>query len=122
MTEDVGTTPRRKLSTRERLAVWEKCKGICQGPCGRKLTPSDQWQADHPRALGLGGDDNPDLLVVLCEWCFPTKNANDASRIADAKRQKARNIGIKRQPTGRPFPCGRQSPWKKKISGEVVRR
>lgn len=95
MTIDVPTTPRRKLSDRERLAVWEKCGGRCFGPCKRKLSPGDLWQADHPRALGLGGDDNPDLLVVLCEWCYPTKNKDDVRRIAKAKRSKIRHVGAK---------------------------
>lgn len=99
---DVPTTPRRRLSDRERLRVWERCAGTCQGPCKRKLAPGDGWQADHPRALGLGGEDNPDLLVVLCEWCYPTKNKDDASRIAKAKRGKARHIGGPRR-SGRGF-------------------
>lgn len=97
MTEDVGTTPRRKLSTRDRLAVWERCAGRCT--CGRKVQVGEAWQADHPRALGLGGADNPVDLVVLGECCMPAKNADDMHRIAKAKRQKARHIGAHRPRT-----------------------
>jgi len=96
MTTDVGTTPRRQLSPRQRLAVWERCEGRCHGPCGRLLRPGDVWQADHPRALGLGGPDDPTILVILCEWCFPAKNAADTRAIAKAKRGKIRHIGAKR--------------------------
>lgn len=94
---DLGTTPRRKLSPRERLAIWEKCRGICV--CGRKVQCGESWQADHPRALGLAGRDDHAALVVLGECCFPAKNADDASRIAKAKRMKQRHVGIRRPRT-----------------------
>lgn len=97
MIRDCPTTPRRKLSPRERLAIFERCKGICT--CGRKVQTGEKWQADHPRALGLGGADNPDDLVVLGKCCFPDKNAADASMIARAKRIKARHIGIRKPRT-----------------------
>lgn len=96
---DVPTTPRRRLSTRDRLRVWERCVGNCV--CGRKVLTGEPWQADHPRALGLGGADNPALLVVLGPCCMPAKNAADAHSIAKAKRQKARHIGAKT--SKRPF-------------------
>jgi 5-methylcytosine-specific restriction endonuclease McrA len=94
MTIDVATTPRRKLTTKERLSVWERDKGHC-AICGRKLAPGDVWQADHPRALGLGGPDCLELLRVICSWCYPEKNADDTRRIAKAKRGKARHVGAK---------------------------
>lgn len=97
MSEDVGTTPRRKLSARDRLAVFERCHGQCT--CGRKVQVGEYWQADHPRALGLGGADNPAELVVLGECCLPAKNADDMRRIAKAKRQKTRHIGIRKPRT-----------------------
>jgi 5-methylcytosine-specific restriction protein A len=99
MVEDCRTTSRRKLSTRQRLAVWERCAGRCV--CGRKVQVAERWQADHPRALGLSGPDDPDLLVVLGPCCTASKNAADIHAIARAKRMKARHVGAYR--SKRPF-------------------
>lgn len=118
---DVSTTRRRKLSTRDRLRVWEKFGGVCQGPCGRKLSANDKWIAEHPIPLGLGGTDDREVLELWCEWCADNKtHTEDIPRIAKAKRQKAKHLGIK-QPKGRPLPGTKASGIRKRMNGDVER-
>ena len=43
-----------RLSTRQRVALFEKHHGICH-ICGLPIVPGQRWQVSHPIPLGLGG-------------------------------------------------------------------
>jgi hypothetical protein len=51
--------------------------------------------------------------------CHATKTVADIAGIAKAKRIRQKHFGARRASR---WPCSRDSKWKKKISGEVVRR
>lgn len=119
---DLATTPRRKLSTRDRLAVFERAGGICV-LCSRKIAAGERWIAEHIRALGLGGEDAPDNMAPAHEACARAKTNGrdgDLARIAKAKRVKAKHIGAHR--SARPMPGSRASGWRKRMDGRVERR
>lgn len=118
---DVGTTPRARLSTRDRLAVWEAHAGRCC-ICAAKIDGvRERWIVEHVRALELGGADERSNMAPAHEHCARTiKTPDDHRRAAKAKRVKARHLGVKQSAT--PMPFGRKSPFKKLFSGEVVRR
>jgi hypothetical protein len=61
------------------------------------------------------------LLIVECSALLViAKRQDDVGNIAKAKRRYARDIGAK---TSRnPMPGGRASKWKRKLSGQWVRR
>lgn len=117
---DVGTTPRAKISTRARLAVWEAHGGICC-ICGRKIEAGEKWIAEHVRALELGGADDQSNLAPAHESCAREKTRDDHRRAAKAKRVKARHVGAK-APSKRPMPGSRASGWKRKMDGTWERR
>ncbi|MBL0405037.1 HNH endonuclease [Microvirga aerilata] len=117
---DLGTTLRRRLSPRQRLAIWERARGIC-AICERRIDGvRERWIVEHIRALELGGQDEPDNMGPAHETCGRTKTREDHRRTAKAKRQKIQHLGANE--AKRPLPCGRRSRWKRKIDGTIVPR
>ncbi len=118
--EDVSTTARRKLTPQRPLLVWEKAGGICV-LCKRKIDGvRERWIVEHIHALELGGPDDLDNMGPAHETCAAVKTQDDHRRAAQAKRQKIRHIGA--NGSKRPLPFGKASPWKRKVSGEIVPR
>lgn len=118
--EDVGTTVRRKLTPHRRLQAWERTGGVCV-LCNRKIDGvRERWIVEHIRALELGGEDDLSNMGPAHEACALLKTGDDHRRAAQAKRQKIRHIGA--EATRRPLPFGKNSPWKRKVSGRIVPR
>lgn len=118
MTEDVGTTKRGNLSTRRKLAIFEREKGLC-ALCGCRLQPG-KFIYEHMRALELGGSDTDDNIRLTCLPCAGSKTRDDHRRAAKAKRVKAKSLGLKKSKN--PLPGSKGSKWKRKMDGSVVRR
>ena len=92
-TQDVGTTPRKPLTPRERLAMFEAFGGRCQ--LCQQMIVGAKWRDEHMRALGLGGTNKWDNRAPVHIECAEAKNKDDLPRIAKAKRQKQAHLGIK---------------------------
>jgi hypothetical protein len=115
---DVGTTPRGTMSPMRRLRIFEAGRGVCI-LCDQRIRAGDTWTVEHRTPLGLGGADTDENCGPAHEACRRIKDKTDVAAIAKAKRAKAKHFGIRKQSS---FPCGRSSPWKKRIDGSVVRR
>lgn len=117
---DVATTPRRRLTARERLQVWERTGGVCV-VCARQIDGvREAWIVEHMRALELGGVDDVDNMGPAHLACAQEKTRADHKAAAKAKRVKARHLGISTPRS--PLPGGKKSRWKRKVTGEVVPR
>lgn len=117
---DLSTTSRSRLSRRDRLAAFERHKGICC-LCDRRIDGvRERWIVEHVRALELGGDDAPENMAPAHEACGRAKTVDDHRRAAKAKRVKARHIGAK-PPSKRPMPGSRASGLRKRMDGTVER-
>jgi 5-methylcytosine-specific restriction protein A len=96
---DIGTSKRLAMSQGRILRIWEASKGICclcdQPINGTKAT----WYVEHIRALELGGKDTDDNCAPAHYECKPAKDADDHSRAAEAKREKAAALGIPKRST-----------------------
>jgi len=104
-----------------RLNLFLERKGLC-GLCQSKISVGKSWDIDHILPLALGGTNEPTNLQILCKPCHKAKTTqSDIPAIAKAKRRRAKHIGA-RSPTIRPIPGSRNSPWKKKIDGTLVKR
>ena len=113
---------RPNIAPKTRLSLFLLAKGHCQS-CQSKIYPGQIWEVDHIIPLALGGSNEPQNLQILCKICHQYKtNQNDISQIAKAKRQEIKHLGAKRSDQACQWPCGKQSKWKKKITGEIVRR
>lgn len=118
---------RRSYSAKERTEIWDRCCGENKFPtcnvCGFSVAPGQEWDVSHePRGTpaALGGNE----VGVAHRRCNRAHGAQVVNpMVAKVKRVRAKHIGARERGIGhRPLPCGRESGWRKKISGEVVRR
>jgi 5-methylcytosine-specific restriction endonuclease McrA len=119
VTEDVGTTKRGHLTSRDRREIWERERGHCM-ICNAKLQVG-RFIFEHVRALELGGTDTKDNIRLTCTGCAREKTRDDHSRAAHAKRQKSSVLGLK-PPSRNPLPGSKSSPWKRTFNNGWVRR
>lgn len=110
---------RQEFSKRTKLDAFRRANGRCE-QCTAPLFPG-KFEYDHVTEDTFGGEPALDNCKVLCLACHDTKTKSRSPIIAKSNRVRNRHIGIDRHTT-RPLPCGRNSKWKKKMSGEVVAR
>jgi 5-methylcytosine-specific restriction endonuclease McrA len=87
---------RRPLSTTRKLKLWETCGGVCH-ICEQKIRVGERWDVEHIIPLAMGGADDESNMAPAHAACHAPKTVEDVGRIAKAKRQKARHIGIKKR-------------------------
>jgi 5-methylcytosine-specific restriction endonuclease McrA len=112
---------RRSISTKERARLFTLHGGCCH-ICEGKIHVGEAWDVSHVIPLALGGDDDDVNRMLAHRKCHRVRTSEqDIPFIARAKRRAANHAGA-RAPSSRPLPGGRNSKWRKKISGEVVPR
>jgi 5-methylcytosine-specific restriction protein A len=114
-------TTRKRLSTKDRVRIFELAKGVCH-LCDGKITTGQSWEVSHAVPLEMGGADEIQNMFPAHKACHAAQTAKiDIPMIAKAKRRQARHLGIKKH-TSRPMPGSRASGWKRKFNGSVERR
>lgn len=116
---------RTEFPKRVKAAAFARCcddKGIphCE-TCGIVLTGGNIVY-EHVQPDGLGGEPTLENCKVFCRKICATRKTvdEDNPRMVKADAQLKKNYGISK---GRSrFACGKDSPWKQKIGGGVVRR
>lgn len=111
---------RRRFSETKLMARLLEFDGRC-AECKAKIDMKNQPEWDHVIPLALGGTDTLDNLQPLCRPCHRAKTGTDKGHIAKAGRMNRRAAGIGRT-VKHPLPGSRNSKWKKKLDGTVVRR
>lgn len=107
MTTSTFTHAKRGAMTAQRaLKIFERRGGRCYCPantadrefygCKRPLFPKDDWRVEHGIALENGGTDDDDNLWIICEWCWPEKDADDHGQAGHGRRMAARRSVPKR--------------------------
>lgn len=91
------------------------CCAICQRPVVGKL----RAEFDHIVSLVLGGENRETNIRLICHECHAPKTALDVKLKAKVARVRKRHLGLKKPSK---FPFSRNSQFKRKVSGEVVRR
>ena len=117
-------TARKHISTRTRLAIFERHGGICH-LCGGKVQAGEAWDVSHEIPLEIGGADDETNWLVAHRRCHRTHTATvDVPAIAKAKRREAKHKGATAPPrvkiTSRGFSKSpRQNPTKtpEKLAG-----
>ena len=94
MTTDVCTTPRKPLTPRQRLKLFEDHGGIC-ALCELRIIAGEKWRDEHMRALGLGGSNDPENRAPVHIHCAEAKDPIDMAAINKAKAVKRKALGIK---------------------------
>ena len=86
-------TTRRKISTRERVKIFERNGGRCH-LCSTTVQPGQEWHVSHEIPLECGGADDDQNRKVAHATCHRSHTAKvDAPLIAKVKRQHAKHIG-----------------------------
>ena len=94
--------------------------GICH-MCKMKVVSGQEWDISHDIPLEAGGKDDETNWFVAHRKCHREHTAKvDMPLIAKVKRIHQKHIGAKKSRS--PMPMGKNSKWKKKMDGTVVRR
>jgi 5-methylcytosine-specific restriction protein A len=106
-----------EFSNKVKRDALKRANGKCQG-CPASLS-LNKYHYDHRIPDQMGGDASLDNCQVLCFACHKEKTRRDAADIAKAKRRERKHLGIRRESR---FAGSKASGFKRKVSGEVVRR
>lgn len=118
--EWIGKTPDSPVPDRVKVRVLEKYEHRCHWS-GREIREGDAWDVDHVKAIINGGENREsNLAPILRGKPHKEKSAQDVQMKSRAYQSKRRRFRLKR--AKHPMPCGRNSKFKKKITGEVVLR
>jgi 5-methylcytosine-specific restriction endonuclease McrA len=103
-----------------KLRVFEAHEGRCH-ISGAKIMPGMQWHCDHVIPLIEGGGNRESNLAPALVQCHKRKTASEVARKAKANRLRQKHLGIEKKKKSQ-WPCGKDSPLKKKLNGDVVLR
>ena len=98
---------------------------VCHCGCKGIIYPKDTaWRADHNKRWADGGRDTPDNLYPIklsCDAGKGGKAARDNRSVKKARRVSDKLYGYRAR-KGPPMMGSRDSPFKKRMDGTVVRR
>jgi 5-methylcytosine-specific restriction protein A len=100
---------------RVRIRVWEKWNGRCH-ITGRRIYPGDKWELDHIKPLIMQGENRESNLAPALTHAHREKTRDEVKIKAKVARARGKHISGTNEK--KPW----NSKWKKKMSGEVVRR
>lgn len=113
---------RQRLTRNQRAKMHDAHGSICV-VCREPIPPGEPFIDEHVIPLELGGSNDKSNRGPAHIACAKHKTQRDRKMIDKAKRVRAKHLGIRKSKSNRStFACSKDSPFKKKISGEVVRR
>jgi hypothetical protein len=109
-----------KITAKRRADIFLARGGMCH-LCSLKVVPGEDWDVSHDIPLEAGGKDDETNWFVAHRKCHRVHTSTvDMPLIAKVKRVHQRHIGAKQSKS--PLPGGRNSKWKKRMDGTVVKR
>lgn len=108
-----------EFTRKTRAEAFARCGGKCEG-CGARLK-AGEGEYDHRIPCAHGGEATLENCQVLCRGCHKAKTARNKAETERAKRRADKHSGAWK-PSSRPIPGSRNTPFKRKINGETVRR
>ena len=120
---------RLEFTSKTKRVAYERSAGLCEchlvpwiKGCGGQKLIEGRIRYEHVVPDKIRPDNSLGNCAVLSIGCWREKtDAYDLPTIAKSNRVRDLARGIRRQ-TSRPMPCGRDSPFKKRFDGSVVRR
>jgi 5-methylcytosine-specific restriction enzyme A len=110
---------RRRMTPLRRARIFDAAGGVCH-ICDLRILAGEPWEVEHVIALEISGDDSDGNLRPAHVACHRAKTAEDAGRIAKAKRVRAKHIGAHRPKAT--LPGSKASKWKRTVDGRTIRR
>lgn len=118
--EWIGRDDDTPVPPRVKVRVFDRFGGVCQCGCHRKITAGERWDAHHAVALILGGQNRENNLVPLLTEHHKNATRSDVMEKSRAYKRRASHLGVRR--TKYRWPAGKESKWKRTVSGRVVLR
>jgi 5-methylcytosine-specific restriction protein A len=112
-------TPRRSLTQRQRIKIFEAHNGRCH-LCQTRIQVGDLWDVEHVTPLALNGADDETNWKPAHRSCHKHKTRDDVGRIAKTLKQRAKHLGI-RKTYSRPIPGSKASGIRKRMNGDIDR-
>lgn len=112
--------PRKALTPQQKLKLFIAEGGMCC-VCGQKIDGVKQAWDEHIKPLWLDGTNAPENRGVAHAKCARQKTDAEATIRSKVRAVAEKHMGARTTKT-RPMPCGRKSPFKRKVNGEIVRR
>ena len=109
---------RQEFSKSTKINAFVAARGKCQN-CGIQLR-STNVEFHHDKECTFGGDARLENCVPLCKNCHSAITKRQAAVIAKSNRTRSKHLGLK--PRRSSFATNRDSPWKRKMDGTIVRR
>jgi hypothetical protein len=119
LNDPVIVPPRRSLTRRQRIKLFDAHKGICY-LCETKIVPGEAWIDEHIDPRSISANDSMENRAPVHAACAKKKTKTDVATIASVLRIRAKHLGIKK--SGRRMPGGRDSEWKKTFNHGWVKR
>jgi|SRR5665811_1206124 len=116
--EWTATNDDQAIPPRVKIRVFAKFYGKC-AICTLLIVGKLRPAFDHRVAIINGGRNSESNLQLLCVPCHKGKTKADVAEKSITARVRAKHLGIKKPSR---FFGSRDSEWKKKINGTVVRR
>lgn len=109
-----------RITAKMRADIFLRHEGKCH-LCNMKVIPGEEWDVSHDIPLEAGGRDDDSNWLVAHRRCHRKHTAAvDIPLIAKVKRIHQKHIGAKKPKSS--FATNKNSPFKKKMDGTVVRR
>ena len=109
--EWIGSSPDAKVPQHVRDRIFARAKGRCH-ISGRRITPRDQWELEHVKALSMGGEHRERNMAPAIVDEHKAKTAEEAGDRAKADRIRRKHTGTwpksKAPLRGRGFPSTRR--------------
>lgn len=117
--EWIGATPDTPVPDRVKLRVFDRANEKCQ-ICTRPLRRG-HWDTDHIKAIINGGANRESNLQAVCvSPCHSDKTRADVAEKSKVYARRRSHVGLRK--AKHLIPGSKGTAFKKKISGEVVRR
>ena len=109
-----------RITAKMRADIFLSRGGTCH-LCNMKVVPGEDWDVSHDIPLEAGGKDDATNWFVAHRKCHRVHTSTvDAPLIAKVKRIHQKHVGAKKSRS--PMPLGRDSKFKRKMDGTIVRR
>ena len=108
---------RQEFSKATKLAAFQACDGHCQKCTARLVVGRIEYH--HDKECAFGGQATLENCIVLCRGCHAEITGERAAVIAKSNRTRDKHLGIRHRSS---FATNRDGAFKKKMSGEVIRR
>lgn len=117
--EWIGKTDDSDPPPRVKVRVFDKYHGVCCCGCARKILAGKRWQADHIVAIINGGQNRESNLWPLLVEHHKSKTKQDVAEKSEVYNKRKSHLGLKKKSR---FACSKDSKWKRKMDGTIVRR